>query len=885
LDPKNGTAYALRSVIAVVRNEQEEALKLAAEAVRLAPGSATPYVARSYAEQSAFEIDKAHESLEKAAELAPEDALVWARLAEIELSLGDLDAALEAARKAEQLDPGLSRTQTVLGFAYLTRIEVDRAKTAFERALVLDPADPLPRLGLGLARIRDGKIDVGTREIETAASLDPNNSLIRSYLGKAYYEQKRGGLAETEYEQAKLLDPKDPTPWFYSAIHKQTTNRPVEALHDLQKAIDLNDNRAVYRSRLLLDEDLAARGAAVGRIYQELGFEQSALVEAWNALVNDPTDYTAHRLLSDSYSVLPRHETARVSELLQSQLLQPINITPVQPQLAESDLFLLGGLGPSDPSLNEFNSLFLGNRFSLLASGLVGSNKTYGDEVVHSGIWNSLSYSLGQFHYESDGFRSNNDLDTNIYTAFAQYELNPRASVQIELRRHGTEAGDLRELSNPDFLFEDLRQSFDRDTARIGFRLSPGSHSEVLASFAYRELNREENDPSFATFADILNDTPFAPLTPLFPAGLNSNRQRKNDVDSKTVELQYLKRWKRLNIVVGGGFTDQNRTRQSIESHTPTSPFSPDLATVFGPDVARDIIKSLTELDVDREDSEESHLNAYAYSNVSVFDHLALTTGLAVHSIDRDSKQSRKLHLTSTYLSPKVSAVWEPFASTRVRAAWFRAVARPFASGQTIEPTHVAGFNQIFDDNGGTRFQRYGVGVDQEFPLHINGGFEFTWRDVEVPRFKFGDDPETQWISQEETAHRAYLYWTPTQTITLAGQYFYEELERGPSSSLLNGTPLSAVLHHAPVSLGYYHPNGFFTRITTTYVNQDVKVRDDAVASGSSKGSDRFWLTDLSVGYRLPKRFGLFTFGVLNLFDKDFRFQYESPNVVGRIEG
>ena len=67
LDPKNGTAYALRSVIAVVRNEQEEALKLAAEAVRLAPGSATPYVARSYAEQSAFEIEKAHESLEKAA--------------------------------------------------------------------------------------------------------------------------------------------------------------------------------------------------------------------------------------------------------------------------------------------------------------------------------------------------------------------------------------------------------------------------------------------------------------------------------------------------------------------------------------------------------------------------------------------------------------------------------------------------------------------------------------------------------------------------------------------------------------------------------------------------------------------------------------------------
>ena len=259
-NPKEGTALALRAVIAVVRNETEEALRLAQEAVAAEPRSSTPYVARSYAEQSAFEIEPARKSLEEAARLAPEDALVWARLAEIELALGDLDAALESARKAEQLDPGLSRTQSVLGFAYLTRIEVDRAKTVFERAMALDPADPLPRLGMGLARIRDGDLDEGTEEIETAASLDPNNSLVRSYLGKAYYEQKRDGLASSEYEQAKLLNPKDPTPWFYDAIHKQTTNRPVEALHDLQRSIDLNDNRAVYRSRLLLDEDLGARG-------------------------------------------------------------------------------------------------------------------------------------------------------------------------------------------------------------------------------------------------------------------------------------------------------------------------------------------------------------------------------------------------------------------------------------------------------------------------------------------------------------------------------------------------------------------------------------------------------------------------------------------------
>ena len=87
---------------------------------------------------------------------------------------------------------------------------------------------------------------------------------------------------------------------------------------------------------------------------------------------------------------LPRHEIARVSELLQSQLLQPINITPVQPRLAESNLLILSGAGPADLSFNEFNPLFNRNRFALQASGVAGSNSTLGDELVQSGVWGPI---------------------------------------------------------------------------------------------------------------------------------------------------------------------------------------------------------------------------------------------------------------------------------------------------------------------------------------------------------------------------------------------------------------------------------------------------------------------------------------------------------------
>jgi tetratricopeptide (TPR) repeat protein len=199
--------------------------------------------------------------------------------------------------------------------------------------------------------IRDGDVSGGRAEIEIAASLDPNNSLLRSYLAKAYYEEKRDKHASSQFSMAKEFDPNDPTPFFYDAIRKQTLNRPVEALHDMQKAISLNDNRVVYRSRLLLDDDLAARSASLGRIFSDLGFQQLALVEGWKSVNTDPSNYSAHRFLADSYASLPRHEIARVSELLQSQLLQPININPVQPSLAQSNLFIHRSFRDLEPVL------------------------------------------------------------------------------------------------------------------------------------------------------------------------------------------------------------------------------------------------------------------------------------------------------------------------------------------------------------------------------------------------------------------------------------------------------------------------------------------------------------------------------------------------------
>src|SRR5205823_2348297 len=165
------------------------------------------------------------------------------------------------------------------------------------------------------------------------------------------------------------------------------------------------------------------------------------------------------RLLSDVYSVLPRHEIARVSELLQSQLLQPINLTPIQPQLAESNLFILEGAGPANPSFNEFNPLFYRNRFAIQVNGVVGSNSTWGEQTVLSGIAGNLSYSVGQFHFQTDGFRANNDLEQNIYNVFVQASLWPGTSVQSEFRATHVDKGDLPLRFDPGNFSPTLRQT------------------------------------------------------------------------------------------------------------------------------------------------------------------------------------------------------------------------------------------------------------------------------------------------------------------------------------------------------------------------------------------------------------------------------------------
>ena len=830
LEPGDSTAYALDSVIALVQNDRDKALALAQQAERLDPRSPIARIALSYAYQARFHIERALQEAKKAIALAPEDSRAWARLAELELSVGDLDRALAAARRAVEIAPDLARTQIVLGFAFLTQIKIGDAKAAFEKAIDLDPAAPLARLGLGLAQIRQGHLNKGTREIEIAAILDPNNSLVRSYLGKAYYEQRRQKLAASEFAIAKQLDPKDPTPYLYDAVLKQTTNRPVEALRDLQKSIELNDNRAVYRSRLLLDQDLAARAASLGRIYRDLRFSQLALREGWKSANTDPTNYSAHRLLADSYMSQPRVEIARVSELLQAQLLQPLTLAPLQPQLLESNLSILEGSGPSELSFDEFTPLFTRDRVALLAHGVVGSNDTWGDDVALSGLKGPLSFSLGQFHYESDGFRDNNDLKHDIYDAFFQINPTPKTSLQFEYRSRETDSGDIEFRFDPDNLFPQDKRDIDTDTLRAGFHYAATPASDLLISVIYQD--RTEN--SFLSRRDATSAAPFT---------VDIDVDGGGDADGYLAEAQYQWRSGRLHTIVGGGHFDQNgQFKFTVKTRILELP----LPAVTSPRQTRSV--------------DVRHHNGYIYSILRLPQHLTWTLGLSYDDYDDDNTQTNR-----EQLNPKLGLVWGLTETTSLRMAAFRTLKRPLLSNQTVEPTQIAGFNQFFDDLNGSDAKRYGLALDQRLFTTLYGGIELTRRDIDVFTSTGIED-------QDEDLHTAYVYWTPTDRIALSGEYQYDAFHRDITRA---DQPKDLETHTFPMSVSYFLRNGLISRVQAIYARQDIELSPFTGGSSDNtfKDKDAFWIFDAELGYRFPKRIGNASVLVKNIFDKNFDYQ------------
>lgn len=767
---------ALRTIVAVARNRIVEAEQWSAVALAADAEAAPANIAASYLRQAVGDLNAALAFALRAQRNAPRNPYAAARVAELEMTIGEHRAALAAANQSLAIQR-IPLALFVAGLVELSRWRYGEAEALFKEGIALDPEEPLPRLGLGLAYIRQGRTAAGTWEIERAVAHDPTRASLRTWLGRAYFDEELKVKAIEELGLAKQADPQDPTPYLFSALQLYDENRPIKALGELENAEEHAGARSVVRSHEGLYEDAATRGAALGRIYDVLGFQQMALNEGARAAEQDPGSPAAHRFLADAYRTRPAEQAGQTSELLRAELLSPPSKTPVQPQIAETGLGLLDTSGTTRVTFAEFSPLFDADGVRLDATGALGTQATRAGEASLTMLYRGFSLSVGGFHYETDGYHPNNDVDHGVVDAVTTVALNDWLSLFGEYRWRNTESGDRSIVFDPASL-SNVRIGFEREVARVGFHAAPAVGQDVLGLFSHATLD--------TTTSEFLS-----PFTTTSDTG--------EAIDEG--QVQYIGE-------VGSGHLQLGGSLSHVDGHETTGL----LVGNFG-------AFSESPVDVDQ-------ANGYGYATFSFPDQVDWTLGMSLDHIDDEED------FTRTELNPKLGIRVRLTDGLAIRGAFIRTLKRRLVADQTLEPTTVAGFPQFLDTFNGTEGERFGLGGDVQLAPNLWAGIEATrdeWNlatdtgnDVNEERIAgylnatFGDfalsfSPSREWLRSDalfvldrldttELPLTASYFWAGGGFGSVKGTFVHQSGEDDPVSFHDNFFVLDA-------SVGFRFPN------------------------------------------------------------------------------
>lgn len=491
--PAQAEALALQALRTLIDGDSDGALRQTTQLVETHPQNPSALLAHAYALQSRGKIEEALQINLQAQTLIPNNLFVMARTAELQLSVGNTRAAQKLINQALQQAPQHSRVNTLAGFVALNRFATGRAQNHFQTAITSDSNEPLARLGLALALIQKGKIEQGREQMEMAVLLDPGSSLLRSYLGKTYATQNQNDWADTQYRLAKNLDPNDPTPWFYQAHLKYAENKPGEALRLISSAIEKNDNRAVYRSRMLLDSDAAARSANLTHTYETLGFTETAKNTAALAASRNPTDFATHHALVKAYSGDQKAQTLRAREALMTRLLAPLGAQELSVGVGETGLHTYTWISPSKLGVSEYSSLFSQRSFNGSFTSFAGSQDSNGYDWQIQASGDRVSFSGGQYDYETDGYRSNNNLDVKLTEGILHYQASENLKLLAISSKRTDSSGDLLNPADSIFFDESLRRNNTTHKSLLALLANINKDSRIATTLSHYDYKLGSN--------------------------------------------------------------------------------------------------------------------------------------------------------------------------------------------------------------------------------------------------------------------------------------------------------------------------------------------------------------------------------------------------------
>ncbi len=866
-EPRAGAlAGALQEMIASVKGQPS---------TRSAPRTlATEWMAGSYQAQARRNLDVALNMAKSAVAKSPGFGFAQERLAEMEFSFGQTEPALAALNKSLALSPRNAQALALKGFALSAQNKIAQAGLYFDQAIAADGSLANGWLGRGLVRIRNGHVNEGRKDLETAAALEPNRAFLRSYLGKAWsLDQPLLGyswnthLATNELGRSMTLDPNDPTAWLYSALLNDQLNCINQAIKDLEHSEDLNGNRAVFRSKFLLDQDQAVRSANLALVYEDAGLSDVAVREATKALGDDYANYSAHLFLSESYDALQdpkkedlRYQTPWEDELLMANLLAPVG----------------AGVLSQNVSQQEYSKLFAADGLGVSSQTEFFSRGAWMENASQFGVSGPLAYSLNAYYYTDPGWRPNNGIDNSDYSVQIKYEITPKDTAFLEVERTEIQLGDPFQYYNFNTPKSSTQTGYDPTLEEyeeqdpnilLGYHRDWGTGNHTL--FLYRGLQDHFSSIDQNYFAPVLQPG-------VYPFGGASAITLQRTTELNSFELQHLYQSERQSVVLGARY--QNESMQSANTMVATS--------------------GLAQPYLQGETTHFNRLSAYGYYQLKLGDSLKATAG-ATYDYEHFPLNIGGPPLSNQEedrgrLSPKFGLDWTLPEGTRVRADFTRSMGGLINdSSTTIEPSEIAGFNQSFRSlipqsaGFGTPpamlFETYGLGVDHKFSTGTYIDFEgqvLTSRGNQLigawtgtPALAINDLNQTQYFQEKDVF--ASISQLIGKDVSVGARYTLTAVDVTANDfSPVTGTTYTqnhenSTLNEFSLFGNYYLPCGFFSQFQANWWIQHNAYNNFAAGGVSEPGND-FWQCNLFAGYRFPRRHIEMAVGLVNMFNQGY---------------
>lgn len=853
---------ALNELIAAVRGDNS--------LVAATPITASEFLARSYSAQARRDLETARSAVRRAVELAPELGLAHARLAELEFAFGQRTIALRELKRAYELSPRFAPAYALQGFILLEQGRPQIAKTHFDAARDLDAAFGPAWLGRGLCLMRERNFPESRAAFQAAAALEPQRGLFRSYLGKAASELHDSKAAEKEFRLAKELDANDPTAWLYSALHLWQENRLNDAIRDLENSYDRNDNRAAFRSQLLLDQDRAVRSANLAALYDEAGLPDASRQAATRAVNESYADFSGHLFRANALAAQEnanrfdlRNETARQSELLVANLLAPPGAGNLSQTLSQQDHLRFFDARPVGASLlSEYTS-----------------NGDWRETGTMFGSLNGFSYALDAGYQNLNGEQPNGQSERREFALTLKQRVTDEDEAYFQVGTSDSRAGDVANYYDPAQSQPGFRANERQEpTLYAGWHheWSPGVHTLFLAGQLNDDLSSHDPDRDILFLINGLFGPPIqavqsAPLTPPVDYDFNSK------FELCSVELQQIAEFEKISLIAGGRW----------QSGDVDSSFNMVRVT---PAAAQSISSTL------------ERGNVYAYGSWQVFEPLRLIAGASYDRLtypqNVDAPPFQPGERARDLIAPKAGVLFEPWQRGLFRASYTKSLGGLyFDNSVRLEPTQVGGFNQAFRSLipesvaglvPGTEFETMGVGFDQA----LAGG---TWFGVEVEQFKSegerlvgafnGFGPILLVADATATTTRDELHFRERNISAYVGQLLGDSFSLGARYRLsearlaenfpdvpdtaanlnLLESDERAVLHQLSLTANVHHRSGCFGQWESAWYHQHNS------GYAPPLNSEDVWQHNLVAGYRFPRRQAVLTVGLLNLLDADYR--------------